>query len=232
MSTNIDMLSCVAHGLGNFKEDVVFVGGSVAELYAANPELSDIRPTLDVDCVVEISTYIAYNQLEEKLRSLGFQNDITTDAPICRKIYKGIIVDIMPVNPDILGFSNQWYRGGMDNKVKITLPDSTDIFVFPVEYYLATKLEALNNRGGNDIRGSHDMEDIVYVMNNCLELPDNIKQQNDTLLVQYLKKQFCKLLNNSNIKEVIYSSLPYNSEEENIDAIVDIMNEIVNEVNV
>ena len=32
---------------------VVFVGGSVAELYAEDPAAPDIRPTMDVDCVIK-----------------------------------------------------------------------------------------------------------------------------------------------------------------------------------
>ena len=45
-STNISMLQTVAFGLGDLKDEMVFVGGAVAELYASNPELSDIRRTL------------------------------------------------------------------------------------------------------------------------------------------------------------------------------------------
>ncbi|MEG2320235.1 MAG: hypothetical protein RSB73_00840, partial [Bacteroidales bacterium] len=56
MSKNIEMLAVVANGLGEMKNEVVFVGGSVAELYANDPAASDIRATLDVDCVVEISS--------------------------------------------------------------------------------------------------------------------------------------------------------------------------------
>jgi hypothetical protein len=113
MAGNLDKVGFVAQGLRELKDNIVFVGGSVAELYADNPEISDIRPTLDVDCVVDIQivTYSDYEKLEEKLRKLGFWNDTSENAPICRKIYKGIGVDFMPVNPDILGFSNRWYKG-------------------------------------------------------------------------------------------------------------------------
>lgn len=87
-STNIKMLQTVANGLGNLKDDMVFVGGAVAELYASNPTLSDIRPTLDVDCVVELRSRIAHAKLEEDLRAIGFAHDTTQGAPICRWIYK------------------------------------------------------------------------------------------------------------------------------------------------
>jgi len=108
-NTNIEMLQIVAKGLGNLKSDMVFIGGAVAELYASNPAASEIRPTMDVDCVVELSSRIANAKLEKNLRTKGFANDISKDAPICRWIYKHIKVDIMPTNPNVLGFSNIWY---------------------------------------------------------------------------------------------------------------------------
>jgi len=67
----------------------------------------------------------------------------------------------MPVETDILGFGNQWYKAGVARKIEKTLPDGVQIFVFPVEYYLATKFEALKGRGGTDLRLSHDFEDIT-----------------------------------------------------------------------
>ncbi|KAA6301853.1 MAG: hypothetical protein EZS26_002016 [Candidatus Ordinivivax streblomastigis] len=229
MSANIEMIQRIAQGLGNLKEKVVFVGGSVAEIYADYPEVSDIRPTMDVDCVVDIqiNTYLDYSKLEDKLRSLGFKNDTTPGAPICRKMYQGIIVDFMPVNPAILGFSNQWYGDGMENKNQTVLPDGNFIYIFPVEYYVATKFEALNSRGGNDIRGSHDWEDIVFIMNNRAALSDAIRHNNNPQLVEYLQEQFRILLQNNNIREIVYTSLPYHSEEENIDMIIQIMHEII-----
>jgi len=76
-SVNVLMLQIVARGLGNLKDDMVFVGGAVAELYANNPAASHIRPTYDVDCVIELSSRIAHARLEEKLRAKKFANDTT-----------------------------------------------------------------------------------------------------------------------------------------------------------
>ncbi len=54
--TNIIMLQVVANGLKELKEDMVFIGGAVAQLYADDPASTDIRATLDIDCVVEAGT--------------------------------------------------------------------------------------------------------------------------------------------------------------------------------
>jgi len=224
-STNITMLQTVANGLKELKDDMVFVGGSVAELYVDNPAASDIRPTLDVDCVIELSSRTAHAKLEEALRAKRFANDTSQGAPICRWIYQDIKVDIMPTDSNVLGFTNIWYDEGVDNKIIKTLPDGTEIFVFPPEYYLAAKFEAHRGRGGNDLRQSHDFEDIIYIFDNCPEIVENIRNANQTVK-NYLKQECRNLLGNDNLTEGIETALPYGSDEENTDIILELINRI------
>jgi len=219
LKSNSYMLEAVANGLAYLKEEMVFVGGAVAELYASNPEATDIRPTLDVDCVIEIHSYSAHTEVEDKLRSLGFVNDTTQGAPICRWIYQDILVDIMPSDSEVLGFSNRWYKEGIKNKISKKLPNGTDIFVFSPEYYLAAKFEANKGRGGSDLRQSHDFEDIIYILDNCAELLDSISKTNETVKI-YLKEECTNLLNNKGLVEGIESSLPFGSEKEATDIII------------
>ncbi len=224
-STNILMLQTVANGLGELKDEMVFVGGAVAELYADNPAGSEIRPTIDVDCVIEISSRLQFARLEENLRARGFTNDISKGAPICRWIYKDIKVDVMPTDEDILGFSNRWYEEGIEMKIRKTLPDGTEVFVFPPEYYLAAKFEAHNARGGNDLRQSHDFEDIIYILDNCPDILENIRGSNPSAKM-YLKKECQNLLENPNITEGIESALPYGSGDEGTDIVLELIQNI------
>ena len=226
MANNIEMLQRVAKGLGELKEEVVFVGGSVAELYADNPELSDVRPTLDIDCVVEVSTRKSYYELEEELRKRKFRNDTTPGAPICRWIFEDIIVDVMPINTDILGFGNKWYQAGVEQKTEKLLPDGNPIYVFPVEYYLATKFEALKGRGGSDLRLSHDFEDVIYILDNNIDIVQRISSNTNISLKEYLKERCSALLEDKNIEEAIACVLPLYSEEEHIAMLHDIINDI------
>lgn len=226
-STNIEMLQAVALGLGDLKDEMVFVGGAVAELYASNPELSDIRPTLDVDCVIELRTKTAHAKLENDLRALGFTNDTSKGAPICRWIYQDILVDIMPSDSAVLGFSNKWYDEGIENKISKTLPDETEVFVFPPEYYLAAKFEAQKGRGGNDFRQSHDFEDIIYILDNCTELLESITNANESVKA-YLKAECSNLLKNDGLTEGIESALPYGSEEEATEIVMELIQNIAN----
>jgi hypothetical protein len=225
-STNINMLQIVAKGLGHLKDTMVFVGGSVAELYVSNPAASDIRPTLDVDCVIELSSRLEHAKLEQELRSLGFANDRSQGAPICRWIYEDIKVDVMPATENVLGFTNIWYIEGIENKITKTLPDGTEIFVFRPEYYLASKFEAHKGRGGTDLRQSHDFEDIIYIMDNCSEIIDNIASANATVR-EYLKNEYKELNNNRNLNEGIESALPYGSGAEGTKIIKELIQRII-----
>lgn len=216
--TNLYMLQTVANGFGELINEIVFIGGVVAELYASDPAASDIRLTLDVDCVIELSSRITYAKLEEEMRARGFANDTSEGAPICRWVYRGIKVDLMPTDPDVLGFSNRWYVEGIENKITKVLPDGPEIFVFPPEYYLAAKFEAHKDRGGNDLRQSHDFEDIVYILDNCLELLTNIGNAKSTVQ-EYLKEECQSLLETDNLTEGIESALPFGSDSDSTEII-------------
>lgn len=221
--TNIEILQAVA--LGDLKDDMVFVGGAVAELYASNPELSDIRPTIDVDCVIELRSKTAHAKLEVNLRAKGFANDTSKGAPICRWIYQDILVDVMPSDSKVLGFSNIWYDEGIENKISKTLPNGTEIFVFSPRYYLAAKFEAHKGRGGEDLRQSHDFEDIIYILDNCSVLLVSISNANEAVKV-YLKEECANLLKNEGLTEGIESALPYGSGEEATENIMELIKNI------
>lgn len=214
---SLKMVEAVAQGLDDLNERVAFVGGgAVAGLYADDPASDDARPTMDVDCVLQLGTINDLYTLEEELRIRNFQHD-TESGIICRWTYKkwiqDIAVDIMSTDERILGFSNRWYAKGMDNKIKYELPNGYRIYIFPVTYYLATKLEAISSRGGNDLRQSHDFEDFIYVLNGCTTIKKDLLSISDDELHLYLADKFHTLRNNSNIEECIECVLPYGDEE-------------------
>lgn len=189
----IDILEEVALGLGELKKEVVFVGGAIASLYIVDEGVQRIRPTEDIDCVIEITSRSSYYQLEKKLEDLGFTHSMREGDPICRWKYKSYIVDVMPDDPAILGFSNKWYKYGIRNAEKITLPRGTEIFIFTLPYFIASKIEAFDNRGGDDYRLSADIEDIITVLDGQLdfqklfEAPDNLKGFLKIKFEKYLK---------------------------------------------
>ena len=54
--TNIVRIKSVANLLGDLKDKVVFVGGAMVSFYSSRPTI-EVRPTDDIDLIVEILTY-------------------------------------------------------------------------------------------------------------------------------------------------------------------------------
>jgi hypothetical protein len=80
MHENLVRIKAVHQALKGLEQDYVFVGGATVSLYATTPGLAaEIRPTDDVDIVVELASYKGYAELDERLRSLGFSNDIASE---------------------------------------------------------------------------------------------------------------------------------------------------------
>jgi len=194
---NITRIKSVYHSLGELKEKVVFVGGATISLYV-DSKTEEIRPTDDIDIVVEIYTHQEYAALDEQLRKLGFVNDQTTRV-ICRYSIQGLIVDVMPTQIDALGFSNKWYQPAFENSIQYNLGDEK-IRIFSPPFFIASKLEAFLQRGKNDGRTSTDFEDIIFLFENRSTI---WKELNDaeTTLSTYLKETFRKLMQNENFEE-------------------------------
>ncbi|MFC4311063.1 hypothetical protein ACFPN2_18340 [Steroidobacter flavus] len=161
---NVAKLQLVARALGPLREQVVFVGGCAVGLLITDEAAAPVRATLDVDLVVSVSALSAYHGLEKDLSTLGFKRDMSADAPICRWRYRGLEVDVMPTDPGILGFSNRWYPLAVSSAQPFKLPDGDDIRLIAAPVFVATKFEAHADRGSGDLLASHDLEDIVNVI--------------------------------------------------------------------
>lgn len=107
---NITRIKVVHDALEELNTEVIFIGGATVSLYADRPA-GEIRPTDDIDILIELLNYKEYAGIDEKLRRKGFVND-TASGVICRYTIHGIIVDVMPTSEEILGFSNIWYQEG------------------------------------------------------------------------------------------------------------------------
>ncbi len=198
--TNIVRIKAVANALTELKDKVVFVGGSTISLYPDRP-VFEVRPTDDVDVIIEILNYVDRMELEEKLRSIGFTHDIESGI-ICRYKIQGIIVDIMPTNDASIGFTNKWYPDGFANAINHQIDEMLTVKILSAPYYIATKLEAHKSRGNNDGRTSHDFEDIIYVLENRATIWKEMNNAGESLK-EYLQSEFLILLENPNLFEWI-----------------------------
>jgi hypothetical protein len=72
---SIELLELAADGLGPLLDEVVFVGGATVTLWITDPGAPPVRPTKDVDVVVEVATRSAFHDFEARLRHRGFAED-------------------------------------------------------------------------------------------------------------------------------------------------------------
>jgi hypothetical protein len=79
----------------------------------------------------------------------------------------------MPVDEHVLGFSNRWYRAAIGTAQTLQIAGQRVRVVTPA-LFIATKLEAFQGRGGGDIVASHDLEDIIAVVDGRPEIRSDV----------------------------------------------------------
>jgi hypothetical protein len=198
---NLVRLAEAAKKLAPLLDQIAFVGGCVTGLLLTDPAAAPVRPTLDVDAIVATASYADFTILENRLRELGFHQPHAEGAPICRWLSGDLILDLMPTDASVLGFTNRWYRAALEN-AKRTRIHGYEIWLITAPYFLATKLEAFHGRGRTDFRMSHDLEDIVTVIDGRAEIIDEIHLVSADLR-KYLSDEFSALLSNRNFLEAL-----------------------------
>jgi predicted nucleotidyltransferase len=172
---NIPLLESVVSALGALQEKFVFVGGCATGLLVTDTAAAPVRATTDVDAIVEVVTLAEYHALERELQRAGFQHDRRPEAPVCRWVVAHCQLDIMPADERVLGFGNRWFDEAIRTAELTQLPGGHSIRLVTSPLFLATKLEAFRTRGRGDFLGSHDLEDILAVVDGRPELLGDVR---------------------------------------------------------
>jgi len=191
----------VANGLQELKDKMVFIGGAVISLYTDDPAAEEIRPTSDIDMTINLANYIEWAQMQERLAELGFYPDPQGQS-ICSYKYQDIAIDIMPSDDSSIGVSNIWYKPGFKYLQQTAFKDGTNINILPFPYFLATKLEAFKDRGKNDFYGSHDFEDIIYLIDNRTIIVEEILNADEEIR-KYIKEELTLIKNHKQADEIL-----------------------------
>lgn len=154
-------------------DELVFVGGCTTGIFVTEPAAGGIRPTKDVDVIADVTSYAQYAALSNRLRTLGLAEDTSEGAPLCRWRQGGMIIDVMPTDASVLGFSNRWYPTAIDTAQRIDIAGH-DVRIVTPALFIATKLEAFHGRGADDVFASHDLEDIITVVDGRPEIVDEV----------------------------------------------------------
>lgn len=167
---NLPTLRVIARALGDLREQVVFLGGAVAGLLVTDPLAEGVRATVDVDAVAQAGRG-QFQRLQRELARRGFREDADSGV-ICRWIHResGVAFDLMPENSDVLGFANRWYSYVVATAQTVALGQGLHIRLATAVAFVATKLEAFASRGRGDVLASHDLEDVLNIVDGREEL--------------------------------------------------------------
>ncbi len=223
---NLARLVLAAEKLAPLLDQIAFVGGAITALLQTDPAAAPVRPTLDVDAIISVTSYEEFTALDRRLSDLGFRPSTGEGAPICRWVNEKLILDLMPTDPAILGFSNVWYRPALEHAQKFKL-GQTEIRLVTAPYFLATKLEAFHGRGKQDFHTSPDLEDIVTVIDGRAEIVDEVRLS-PRGLKEYLSGEFDALLSNRDFMDALPGHLlPDVASQQRLSLIVKRMQQLV-----
>jgi hypothetical protein len=222
---NAALLLSAVEKLVPLLDQIVFVGGCAAGLLITDPGAAPIRPTIDVDAIVELASYPEWIDIGNHLLQLGFAQPPEEGAPVCRWVCGKVVFDLMPVDSMVLGF-NRWYRPALENAVAAEVGGHR-IRLISAPYFLGTKLEAFHGRGRFDYRMSHDLEDVIAVLDGRPEIVIET-QASGALLRQYLADEFSALLGERDFLDALPGHmLPDMASQQRIRIVVNRMQQII-----
>lgn len=204
---NLQLLEWAVEQLGPLTNELVFVGGCATGLLISDAAAPPVRPTQDVDAITEVASLSDYHRLSAALRRHGFKEDTSPDAPICRWVSQKVILDVMPTKREILGFGNEWYQAALALAASVELPSGARIRMVTAPYFFATKLGAFDGRGNGDYLLSHDMEDIITVLDGRPEVVNEVLLA-ESGLRSFLTGRFARLLRDMRFEQAVPGHLP------------------------
>jgi predicted nucleotidyltransferase len=196
MPTPLESMRIVARRLEPLNIPFAFLGGAAVCLLVDHPELTEFRPTKDVDVIVEVATYGEYSTLERRLRASGFQHDTSEGAPICRWIVEGCRADIMPIDSRALGMNSRWFSEALRLAKTANLGEGRTTQVVAPAMFLATKLDAFKDRGRGDCYASHDLEDVITLVDGRASVVEEVASASGQVRT-FVAAAFAELLQHS-----------------------------------
>jgi hypothetical protein len=206
---NLGALRAVASRLNQLGQNYAFVGGSIVNLLVDDPALSTARVTDDVDVILEVLTSERYSETEARLRRLGFAHDTRENAPMCRWTLEGLTVDIMPTEGASLGLNTAWFAEALLAATDKEIAHTRLRLISPAAF-LATKLVAFADRGRGDFYSSHDLEDLITVIDGRSTIVDDVASARSSLRA-YIVMTIGSLIENPGFQEALTGHLPGDS---------------------
>ena len=196
--TNTHMLQLVAEKLGPLKDEVVFLGGAVMPFLVTKPNAKVTRFTKDIDLIFEPETKEELYEFEDELRDLGFKK--TLNGAVCQWVIENVRIDILPTDPDVIGFDNRWCAEAQQSSIRKNIGQGLIINMVPGHCFLGLKLCAFLRRGRGNYLKSYDINDLILVIDGRPKIEEEIMVQASPELKEFIVgglKNICKVVDDS-----------------------------------
>jgi len=197
----IPAIEMVAAALGELRAEVMFLGGAITTLLLTDAAAVSPRLTDDVDLVVNIGASPNHEwRLSKRLRDLGFAEDSSEGAPRCRWTFRNIKVDVM------LPAQDRWFPDALASSELHPIGDLT-VRVISAPCFLATKVEAFGDGRRGDYLSSHDIEDVVLVVDGRASIEADVNSA-PAAVRDFLRERFRSLLADPEFIDAVAGHLP------------------------
>lgn len=110
-------------------------------------------------------------------------------------------LDVLPLDAGILGFSSEWFQEAWEHPQQITVEERNIETISPV-YLIASKLAAFTNRGNQDFWMSHDLEDLITVIDGREKIVDEIRHSKADVR-EYISGKLREYLSESDFRQAL-----------------------------
>lgn len=210
LADNLQAIRLVAERLSTLTDRVVFLGGAVVGLLVTETGASRPRATRDVDIILEVASWVEFHHGDRSLRAQlierGFRED-PDGGVMCRWKVADVTVDVMDAGGHIHGFTNRWYHAAIAEARSYGIGAGRNIRLISPACFLATKLEAFAGRGGNDYQVSHDIEDVISVIDGRATIEDDVRESTEDVRT-FVARELQRLLGTAAFLEALPGHLP------------------------
>lgn len=181
------MLRTVAEAMGDLRESVVFLGGTVLPYFLSDELSRYVRPAKDVDFIIDFDRKADLWAFEDALWDRGFKK--ASNGAVCLWLLERIKVDALPGDPDTKTFNNQWCGEGMRYAERIDIGGGLRVNAVSAPYYLGTKLNAFDKRGYGKFTISKDIFDLLLVFAGHRNIETAIQNRTSPAFKAYLREK-------------------------------------------
>jgi hypothetical protein len=187
----VQLLVSMAGRMGELRERVVFLGGTVLPLLITDPDVHAVRFAKDVDAVFAWSDKQDLYAFEDGLWDLGFER--RTSGAITRWSIDDTGFDVLPADPATVGFDAGWLDEAWQSAMPVELNDQLSIKIVAAPALLAVKFTAFLKRGHGNYFTSSDIADVLVLCAGRSQVTAEVASYPSTKLKKFVKDQL-KLL--------------------------------------